>query len=165
MRKRRKRAVKKSAKTVKRREPSVWHKKFEAKMLPYHKRTAAMRAGRIMRRLTSIRTTMEARSKKQGVPCTITVEELREMAYAAYGTACKYTGRTLTVDSMVFDHIHPISKGGPSTRQNLQVISKFANTIKGSLIESDFVELLAWLDKLPPHLKQDVSVRLARGLR
>lgn len=142
-----------------------WEQKFYDKLLPFHARSAAAKVKKLLRRLTGIRSTMAARSLKYGVECTITVEELREMTYAAYGTPCRYTGRILDISNMVIDHITPISKGGASNRENLQVISRFANTMKGSLQEADFQVLLQWLDKLPPDLRKDVSIRLARGLR
>lgn len=142
-----------------------WEQKFYDRMVLFHARSAAAKVKKLMRRLTGIRSTMATRSAKYNVPCTITVEELREMAYLAYGTACPYTGRTLLIDNMVFDHILPISKGGPSTRENLQVISRFANTMKGSLTEDNFRLLLQWLEQLPEDLRKDVSIRLAGGRR
>lgn len=142
-----------------------WEQKFYDRLLPFHARSAAMKVKKLMRRLTGIRSTMAARSAKYNVPCTITVEELRDMAYAAYGTPCPYTGRILLIENMVFDHIIPISKSGPSTRENLQVISRFANTMKGSLTEDNFRLLLQWLEQLPEDLRRDVSIRLAGGKR
>jgi 5-methylcytosine-specific restriction endonuclease McrA len=142
-----------------------WEKKLYAKMVPYHQRTAYTKMKKLLRRLTTLRSSMTLRSAKYNVACTITVEELRQMAYDAYGKPCPYSKRVLTVDTMVFDHIMPISKGGPSTRENLQVISRFSNTIKGSLEEQDFLILLDWLDHLPDHIRCDVMVRLAGGKR
>jgi len=134
-------------------------------MAAHHPRSAAMKAKKLMRRLTTLKSSLVTRSRKYGVECNVTLDELCQLAYDAYGTECKYTGRTLTSANMVFDHIHPISKGGSSNVENLQVISKFANTMKGSLEEHDFLILLSWLDELPEELRKDVSIRLARGIR
>jgi len=58
-----------------------------------------------------------------------------------------------------------VSKGGPSTRDNIQVISRFANNMKGSLSEDDFLILLNWLKLLPDNLSKEVAFRLAGGRR
>ena len=143
----------------------AWKEKFREKMLPHHPRSTDAKVEKILKRISGIRSTMVTRSAKHDVACTITVDELREMIYLAYGTPCRYTSRVLLIDNMVVDHIHPISKGGASTIDNLQVISKFANTMKGSLTEDEFRTLLDWLDDLPEGLRTDISIRLARGLR
>lgn len=154
-----KKPTKKSAVTV------AWEKKFYTKMLPLHVRSAEDKAKRMMRRLSSVRSSMVIRSAKYEVPCTVTLDDLREMALDAYGKPCPYSKRILTIENMVFDHIVPISKGGPSTRENLQVISKFSNAIKGSLSEEDFLLLLDCLDQLPDHIRSNVMIRLAGGKR
>ena len=142
-----------------------WETKLYEKMLPLHSRSALAKVKKLMKRLTTLKSSLVTRSRKYGVECTVTLDELCQLAYDAYGTECKYSGRILTVANMVFDHIHPISKGGSSNLDNLQVISKFSNTMKGSLEEHDFLILLSWLDELPEELRKDVSIRLARGIR
>lgn len=142
-----------------------WETQLYAKMLPLHSRSAVVKVKKLMKRLTTLKSSLVTRSKKYGVECTVTLDDLCQLAYDAYGSECKYSGRILTVANMVFDHIHPISKGGTSNLDNLQVISKFSNTMKGSLEEHDFLILLSWLDELPEELRTDVSIRLARGIR
>lgn len=142
-----------------------WELKFIERMKTVHKRNIVPKAKRMLKRLTGVKNSMVARSKKYEVECTITVDELRELALEAYGTPCRYSKRILTIDSMVFDHLIPISKGGTSNRNNIQVISKFSNSMKGSLTEDHFFILLAWLETVPEELKHDVSIRLAHGIR
>jgi 5-methylcytosine-specific restriction endonuclease McrA len=68
------------------------------------------------------------------------------------------------MNTLVLDHIIPISKGGSSNIDNLQIICKTSNGIKGALSEKELLLLLQWLDTLSPEMKKDISVRLARGV-
>jgi 5-methylcytosine-specific restriction endonuclease McrA len=71
----------------------------------------------------------------------------------------------MDINNIVLDHIIPISKGGTSNPDNLQIICKASNAMKGSLDETNFSILLNWLDSVPEELKKDISIRLARGVR
>lgn len=142
-----------------------WEAKFTELIKRHHKRNIAKVVSRLMKRLDTVKNGMVARSKKYNVDCSITVEELRQMTLEQYGTPCRYSGRILKIDNMVFDHIIPVSKGGPSTKDNIQIISKFSNAIKGSLVEEHFFILLNWLETVPEELKKDISIRLAHGVR
>jgi 5-methylcytosine-specific restriction endonuclease McrA len=146
-------------------ERSKWEAKFVKKLTPFHKRSAEKKAKKLLKRIDGVKNSMVTRSKKYNVPCTITVEDLREMALEFYGTTCKYTDRVLTIENMVFDHLKPISKGGDSSKENIQIISRFANNMKGSLEEHDFLILLNWLKTIPDELRKDISIRLAHGIR
>jgi 5-methylcytosine-specific restriction endonuclease McrA len=141
-----------------------WQLKFEEKLRSFHRKNIPALAKKLLKRIDGVKGSMTTRSKKYDVECKITLEELRTMAYEVYGTPCKYSGRILKYNNMVYDHIIPISKGGTSNRDNLQVISKFSNSIKGSLTESHFHMLLEWLDTVPEELKKDISIRLAHGI-
>lgn len=140
-----------------------WEIKFKEKIRPFHPRSADKNVKRIMKRIDSVKNGLVTRSKKHGVECTITIEELRQMMYDVYGTPCKYCGRILTIKNLVMDHIIPLSKNGPSTTGNLQIICKSSNGMKGSLDERSFLLLLEWLDTQSEEMKKDISVRLARG--
>ena len=144
---------------------TLWKQRFTEKLKEVHSRNIDKMVNRLMKRLDGVKSSMVSRSKKLGVECTITLEDIRELALEAYGTQCKYSGRVLKLDNMVFDHRIPISKGGTSNRDNIQVISKFSNNMKGSLEETHFRMLLEWLDTVPEELKKDVSIRLAHGIR
>ena len=158
------RRLKREAAAQKLTEKSAWEEKYLEKLKTVHKRNVAVKAKRLLKRTTTVLTGMTARSKKQEVECSITLEDIRELAYEAYGTHCRYSGRLLTIDNMVFDHIVPISRGGASSRENIQVISKFSNNMKGSLDEENFLILLAWLKTVPEELAKDISIRLAKGI-
>ena len=141
-----------------------WEQKFIEKAGTVHKRSLPRFAARMLKRTSSWKGGLSYRSKKKGVECTITLEELREMMYGAYGQPCKYCGRTLDINNLVMDHILPISKGGNSNKDNLHVICKTSNSMKGSLEEKHFFLLMEWLDTVSPELKKDVSIRLAGGI-
>jgi 5-methylcytosine-specific restriction endonuclease McrA len=87
-----------------------------------------------------------------------------DLVYNFYGCQCKYCDKILNINTFVFDHIIPISKGGSSNIDNIQLICKTSNGMKGSLHEHNFQLLLDWLETIPEELKKDISVRLARGV-
>jgi 5-methylcytosine-specific restriction endonuclease McrA len=145
---------------------SEWELKFIETMRPFHqKNRLPMLAKRMLKKLDGVKGSMVSRSKKYEVDCNITLDELRQLALDSYGTQCKYLQRTLKIDNMVFDHRIPISKGGTSNIDNIQVICKAANNIKGSLVESDLMILLNWLDTVSEELREDIRIRLAGGKR
>jgi 5-methylcytosine-specific restriction endonuclease McrA len=142
-----------------------WKNKFIEKASTVHKRKLPVFADKMMRRTNSWKNSLVSRSKKHNVECFVTVEELRQLLYDYYGTNCKYCGRVLTINNIVIDHITPLSKGGSSNLDNLQIICKTSNSMKGSLTENNFILLLEWLKSLPEELSKDISIRLSRGIR
>ena len=142
-----------------------WKEVFIEVLKKHHKRNIEKKAAKLLTKADNVKRSMVTRSKKYDVECDITLDEIRQMFVDSYGTNCHYTGRLLTIENMVFDHVIPVSKGGPSTRDNIQVISRFANSMKGSLSEEHFRILLEWLQMAPEELRKDVSIRLAHGIR
>lgn len=142
----------------------LWENKFLVKIEGIHKRNKSKVVQRILRRAETTKYSLVSRSKKLEVECNITTEELRQLIFEAYGQQCKYCHKILKINNLVVDHITPISKGGVSNKENLQVICKTSNCMKGSLYESDFQILLAWLDTVSEELRRDITIRLARGI-
>lgn len=54
---------------------------------------------------------------------------------------CAITGRTLTPDNCVLDHIVPLSDGGRNVRSNVQLVTQEANAAKGQMSMDAFVSL------------------------
>lgn len=142
-----------------------WEQKFLERIGSTHKRKKEVVVQRILKRVNGVRASLVTRSKKYEVECKATIEDLRELIYEAYGTPCKYCGRLMTIRNLVMDHTIPISKGGTSNKENLQIICKPCNTMKGSLEQENFDILLKWLKTIPEELEKDIRIRLARGLR
>jgi 5-methylcytosine-specific restriction endonuclease McrA len=141
-----------------------WQDKFLEKIKSCHKRNLNKVVNKILKRADTTRVGLVARSKKHNVECNITVEEIRQLIYDFYGQKCKYCDKILNINTFVFDHIIPISKGGSSNIDNIQLICKTSNGMKGSLHEDNFQLLLDWLETVPEELQKDISIRLARGV-
>jgi hypothetical protein len=141
-----------------------WQERFLEKIKLCHKRNLNKVVNKILKRIDSTKVALVARSKKHNVECNITVEELRELVYNFYGQKCKYCDKILNINTFVFDHIIPISKGGSSNIDNIQLICKTSNGMKGSLSEEHFQIVLDWLKTVPEEIRKDISVRLARGV-
>ena len=154
----------KTKRTLKNEAKSAWKQKYLEKVVLCHKRNLDSVIVKLLAKGTNVRSSMIARSKKIGVKFELDIEEVREMIYHAYGSPCKYCSRQLTIKNMVFDHTFPISKGGESIRENLQIICKACNCVKGSLDETELSLLLEWVETVPETLKKDLMIRLARGI-
>ena len=156
-----KRRVREKKKT----ERQIWFNKFKILLKKYHKRNIDKIAQKLTDKGPSIKNSMVTRSKKYNVECNITVDQIRQLIYNHYGKPCKYDkNRILDYKNMVFDHIIPISSGGKSIKENIQIISRFSNNMKGSLSEKQFYMLLEWLDSIDEETKKDISIRLANGI-
>ena len=70
--------------------------------------------------------------------------------------------RDRLVSNMVCDHILPLSLGGNSTPNNLQMICGRCNTRKGPLTDRNFRRLLKWLDRQEIELKKYVLRKMSR---
>ena len=141
-----------------------WSDKFLDKIKGTHKRNLSKVVARIMKRTTTVKGSLVARSKKYDVECKVTVDELRQLMLDSYGKQCKYCDKVLKVDNMVYDHIVPISKQGTSNIDNLQIICRTSNGMKGSLTEENFDVLLEWLKTVPEELAKDIRIRLSKGI-
>lgn len=57
--------------------------------------------------------------------------DVRDAVYERDGYACRHCGAT---DDLALDHIHPWSRGGPDTVDNLQVLCRSCNSKKGAKV-------------------------------
>jgi 5-methylcytosine-specific restriction endonuclease McrA len=141
-----------------------WELKFLEKIKCCHKRNLDKVVKKILKKIDTVKYSMVSRSKKYNVECNITVEELRNLVFEQYGTQCKYCDKILKTDIIVFDHIVPISKGGTSNIDNIQLLCRTSNGMKGSLTEDNFELLLEWLKTAPKELQDDIRIRLSKGI-
>jgi 5-methylcytosine-specific restriction endonuclease McrA len=146
----------------------VWSVKLAEKLKPIHRASdnrAKVLAERVLKRIDSAKNGMVTRSNKKNIECTVTIEQLRELVFEAYGKTCRYCKKRLDVTTYVFDHIIPVSQGGGTTVENLQVICKTSNNAKGAMSAEHFDLLLEWLKTVPEELSKSILCRLAGGLR
>tara|TARA_Y100000004_G_scaffold194948_1_gene260791 strand:+ start:1267 stop:1773 length:507 start_codon:yes stop_codon:yes gene_type:complete len=139
---------------------TIWEEKFNKKLKKHHKHFAKKVFHRLMKKSSTLRTTLKRRSKEYEVEFNISLAEIREMLYKSYGRKCRYCNTNLLVNNMACDHIHPLSLGGVSTPENLQMICMRCNTRKGPLTDKDYGKLLKWLSRQ----KEDLTKYVLRKL-
>tara|TARA_R100001082_G_scaffold61493_3_gene34315 strand:- start:1444 stop:1926 length:483 start_codon:yes stop_codon:yes gene_type:complete len=140
---------------------TIWEKRFNRKLKRFHKHFAKKVFHRLMKKSSTLRSTLKRRSKEYEVEFNISLEEVRELLYKAYGRQCSYCETRLLVSNMACDHIMPLSMGGSSVPDNLQMICHRCNTRKGPMTHRNFVKLLRFLEKQDPDLKQYVLKKLS----
>ena len=126
---------------------SIWEDKFRNKLRKHHKHFAKKVFHRLMKKSSTLRTTLKRRSKEYEVEFNISLTEVRTLLYKSYGRKCRYCNTILLVNNMACDHVHPLSLGGNSTPANLQMICMRCNTRKGPLTDKEFSKILRWLSK------------------
>jgi len=140
---------------------TIWEQKFSKKLKRNHKQFAKKVFHRLMKKSSTLRTTLKRRSKEYEVEFEISLNEVREMLYKSYGKKCRYCDSKLLVNNMACDHIHPLSLGGNSTPKNLQMICMRCNTRKGPLTDKNFVKVLKWLNRQEQELKKYVLRKMS----
>ena len=134
------------------RSPKEWETKFMKKLRPTHGTHAKRMFHRLMKKSSTLKSSLKKRSKEYEVIFNISLTEIREMLYKAYNRPCKYCKKKLDVTNMVCDHKHPISSGGGSFKSNLQMICASCNTRKGPLTDKQYCRFIAFI------VKQDEQV-------
>ena len=127
---------------------TLWERKFSKKLKKLHNTFAKKTFHRLMKKSSTLRSTLKRRSKEYEVEFNISLEEVRELLYKSYGRNCNYCKSRLLVSNMVCDHIMPLSMGGSSVPANLQMICMRCNTRKGPLTNKNFKKILQWLSHL-----------------
>ena len=138
---------------------------FESKLKPIHKTFWNRAYKRLSSKMSTLMSSLKRRRKEAGVKCTIDKGDIRRMFYDVYGCGCKYCDKRLDYRNIACDHIIPLVKNGPSTKENLQLICKTCNTRKGPLDEKDFLLLIQLVNELPDELTNYVMRKLAKGGR
>ena len=116
---------------------------------------------RLMKKSSTLRSTLKRRSKEYEVVFEISLPTIRNILLRHYSKPCIYCSNILDVSNMVCDHIIPLSSGGPSISNNLEMICKRCNTRKGPLTGREYRILIAFLDKQPKQVQDYVFRKLA----
>jgi 5-methylcytosine-specific restriction endonuclease McrA len=100
---------------------------------------------------------------QSGCELDYTLERLRDDVRLKLSKRCPYTGELITVRNFSVDHDVPISRGGTFWFENLRIVSRRGNEVKGKLTHDEFMRLLETLDAMDPEAKQDILRRLRAG--
>tara|TARA_R100000365_G_C2701734_1_gene40002 strand:- start:145 stop:582 length:438 start_codon:yes stop_codon:yes gene_type:complete len=138
---------------------------FKEKLHPIHRTFWEKAYKKLSAKMSTLKSSLKRRSEDYGVECNIESSDIRKMFYDIYGTQCKYCTKKLNFRTIACDHIVPLSKGGPTTVNNLQLICKACNTRKGPLDEGDFNILIQLIQELPTEISMYVMKKLAKGGR
>ena len=142
---------------------SEWQSKFQKKLKKLHGNHWKNVFHRLMKKSSTLKTTLKRRSKEYEVLYAIELREIRNMLLDCYGKKCKYCINRLEVSNIACDHIIPLSTGGESSPENLQFICGRCNTRKGPLTDDSYMLLLNFLDKQEEDLRDYVLRKLAKG--
>lgn len=140
-----------------------WKQKFESKLRESHGRNWQNVFHRLMKKSSTLKTSLKRRSKEYEVEFDITLKEIRDEMYNAYGKKCKYCKNQLNIKNMVCDHIIPLSLGGGSTPHNLQLICDRCNRRKGPLTDRQYGMLLVWLRKQSPLMADYILRKMSKA--
>ena len=116
-----------------------------------------------MKKSATLKSSLKKRSKEYEVLFDISLKEIRELIFSSYGRKCKYCKDILKVNNMVCDHSIPLSHGGESVKNNLQMICARCNTRKGPLTHKVFTKLLGWLKRQNQNSRDYILRKLARS--
>lgn len=94
------------------------------------------------------RTVTSFRKRQIQGECTLNANDVRQLIHDQYGKQCPYFPRELLIlGNFEFDHMDPILRGGVGSADNIEMISKRANRIKGALTRDEFMELVFVVNK------------------
>ncbi len=141
----------------------TWEEKFQKKLHTRHKQNTKKVFHKLMKKSSTLRSSLKRRSKEYEVEFQISLDEIRGLFLRTYGRKCRYCDNHLDIYNIVCDHVYPISMGGNSDVANLQIICNRCNTRKGNLTNKEFKHLLKWLTKQTENLQTYVLRKLARG--
>jgi len=138
---------------------------FKVVLIPIHGNYWQRAYKKLSAKISNLKSSLKRRAVEYDVKFKIGLPELKKMFLDVYGLQCKYCTKVLTYRNIACDHIVPLSKGGDSVADNLQLICKSCNMRKGPLDEEDFSLLLQLVIELPDELSEYVMRKLAKGGR
>ena len=138
-----------------------WMDKFMPVLIKRHGTHSKRIFHRLMKKSSTLRSTLKRRSKEYEVVFKISLPTIRNLLLRHYSKPCIYCNNILDVSNMVCDHIIPLSSGGPSVVNNLEMICKRCNIRKGPLTGKEYRILIEFLEKQPEHVSSYVFRKLA----
>ena len=142
---------------------SEWQQKFQKKLKKLHGNHWKNVFHRLMKKSSTLKTTLKRRSKEYEVEFCMSLKEIREILLKEYGRKCRYCIKTLDINNMVCDHVIPLSLGGDSTANNLQMICDRCNRRKGPLTHNQFASLLRFLGKIAKPAQDYILRKLSKS--
>jgi hypothetical protein len=139
----------------------TWESKFLPLLKEMHGNHAQKIFHSLMKKSSNILSSLKRRSKEYEVIFQISLGEVRRLLLRAYGNKCKYCSDILDFRNMVCDHMVPISTGGESTAQNLEMICKRCNTRKGPLTVEEYTKVVKWLATQPESVSSYINRKLS----
>ena len=139
----------------------LWESEFLPILKSLHGNHAQRIFHRVMKKSSTLRSTLKRRSKEYEVVFKISLPEIRRLLLRAYGSKCKYCRNILDVRNMVCDHMVPLSCGGPSTLPNVEMICRRCNTRKGPLTSEQYHEIVNWLNLQPEQVSSYILRKLS----
>jgi len=100
---------------------------------------------------------------KLGAPFTLTVEEVRAKVEAAVGRPCRFCREPITLREFSGDHQIPASAGGAFANDNLDIICRRDNEIKGNMSTIEYSMLVATVRTFREESRADTFRRLRLG--
>ena len=140
-----------------------WEERFQPQLFAKHKHFTKKVFHRLMKKSSTLKSSLKKRSKEYEVLCNISLDEIRGLFLEVYGHKCRYCDNILDINNLVCDHIFPLSMGGASDISNLQIICARCNTRKGNLTNKEYRNLLYWLSRQSENLRSYVLRKLAKG--
>lgn len=109
--------------------------------------------------------------RAKGYYCKLeyTLAELRGWFHSLLGSdgggvcRCNYCRVPISAHTLIADHRIPLSRAGEFTLANLAPACEACNDQKGDLTDTEFWELLAFLDEHHPAMKESVLKRLQKA--
>ena len=118
-----------------------WQNKFAKVLKTFHGHMWKNVFHRLMKKSSTLRSSLRKRSKEYEVEFNITLKEIRIMLLNAYGKQCKYCDCKMTIRN---------------TR---------CNTRKGTLTDRQYGKVLGWLKRQPEIVEKYVLRKLAKSDR
>ena len=151
------------SKKTRRRQKGDWEGLYMRKLLPIHKNHSKKIFHRMMKKSSTLKSSLKRRSKEYEVEFKVSLTEIRQLLYKSYGKPCVYCNETLVVSNMACDHIIPLSMGGGSIIKNLHIVCGRCNTRKGPLTHKDYKSFLESISKLSEDVVKYVLRKLAKS--